>query len=128
MRGEGEGGHGVGGGGGIVMFPEIVLATIFIFHSVRELKFTFLCGPLIGLSRPRPAKRTGTRSCAEAGIAPVVCTIEKAWQHSKFLDGWGRSGILVGFYWDVLLKFDPGMFEVWDASNQLRAELSLNLP
>jgi hypothetical protein len=35
---------------------------------------------------------------------------------------------LNGFSGDVFLNIDPGLFEVWESSNQLRAELSLNLP
>ena len=34
---------------------------------------------------------------------------------------------LVGFAGDALFNIDVGIFEVWDPSNQLRAEISFNL-
>jgi hypothetical protein len=35
---------------------------------------------------------------------------------------------LVGFSVDALFNFDPGAFDVWGFSNQVRADLSFNLP
>jgi hypothetical protein len=35
---------------------------------------------------------------------------------------------LIVFSGDVFFNFDPGPFEVWDPSNQLRAEIPFNLP
>jgi hypothetical protein len=33
-----------------------------------------------------------------------------------------------GFSGDVFLNIDPGIFQVWDPSNQLQADMSSNLP
>ena len=38
------------------------------------------------------------------------------------------AGVLVSFSGDVCLNIDSRIFDFWDPSNQLRAELSLNLP
>ena len=44
------------------------------------------------------------------------------------LQGRVRAYCLNGFSGDVFLNFDSVFFELWDPSDELRAELSFNLP